>query len=69
MQEYLKISLILSTFGFLKETRPSESFITDFIVDFKNVTLEKVNTEIFPIATYSHLAQIVIVFLITDYLR
>lgn len=69
MQEYLRISLILSTFGFLKETRPSESFITDFLVDFKNVTLEKINTEIFPISTFSHLAQLVIIFLITDYLR
>jgi thiamine transporter 2/3 len=69
MQEYLKVSLILSTFGFLKETRPSESFITDFIVNFKNVTLEKINQDIFPIGTYSQLTQLVIIFLITDYLR
>lgn len=69
MKEYLKISLILSTFGLLKETRPSEPFITDFIVDFKNITVEKINQDIFPVGTYSYLAQLVIIFLITDLLR
>jgi len=69
MQEYLKFSLILSTFGFLKETRPSESFITDFLTDFKNVTVEQINQEIFPIGTYSYLAQLIVIFLITDLLR
>lgn len=69
MKEYLKISLILSTFGFLKETRPSEPFLTDFIVDFKNITVETINQDIFPIGTYSYLAQLVIIFLIIDLLR
>lgn len=69
MQEYLKISLLLSTFGSLKETRPSEPFITNFLVDFKNVTLEEVYQDIFPIGTYSYLAQLGIIFLITDYLK
>lgn len=49
MKEYLKISLIISTFGLLKETRPSEPYITDFIVDFKNITVEQINQDIFPI--------------------
>lgn len=69
MQEYFKISLILSAFGFLKETRPSEPFITDFIVDFKNITVEQVNQDIFPVGTYSYLAQLVVIFLVTDLLR
>ncbi|XP_037039633.1 thiamine transporter 1-like [Bradysia coprophila] len=69
MQDYLKISLILSTFGLLKETRPSESFIADFIVDFKNITAEQINQDIFPIGTYSYLVQLIIIFLVTDMLR
>lgn len=69
MKEYLKISLVLSTFGFLKETRPSEPFITDFIKDFKNVTLEQIYQDIFPIGTYSYLIQLGIIFLLTDFLR
>lgn len=69
MQDYLKISLILSVFGFLKETKPSESFVIDFFVKFRNVTLEQVNQDIFPIGTYSYLAQLVVIFLFTDLLR
>lgn len=52
-----------------QETRPSEPFITNFIVDFKNITEEQINRDIFPIGTYSYLAQLVIIFLITDLLR
>lgn len=69
MKDYLKISLAISAFGLLKEFRPSESFITDFLVDFRNVTAEQINQEIFPIGTYSYLAQLVIIFLVTDFLR
>ena len=69
MKDYLKISLVLCVFGFLKDFRPSESFLTDFLTDFKNVTAEEVNQEIFPVGTYSYLLQLIVVFLITDFLR
>jgi solute carrier family 19 (thiamine transporter), member 2/3 len=70
MEQWLKISLLLCTFGFLKEIRPSEPFITNFITgEWRNITDEQVNREIFPVGTYSYLAQLVIVFLITDFLR
>ncbi|CAO1408549.1 unnamed protein product [Diamesa tonsa] len=69
MKDYLKISLVLCAFGFLKDFRPSEPFLTDFLTDFKNVTAEEVNQEIFPVGTYSYLLQLVVVFLITDFLR
>ncbi|CAO1414789.1 unnamed protein product [Diamesa serratosioi] len=69
MKDYLKISLVLCAFGLLKDFRPSESFLTDFLTDFKNVTAEEVNQEIFPVGTYSYLLQLIVVFLITDFLR
>lgn len=69
MKEYLKFSLLLSTFGFLKEFRPIEPFLADYYKTFKNVTVEEINQQIFPIGTYSHTFQLVIIFLITDYLR
>lgn len=69
MKEYLKISLVLCLFGLLKDFRPSEPFLTDFLTDFKNVTAEEVNQEIFPVGTYSYLLQLIVVFLITDFLR
>lgn len=70
MQQWLKISLMLCTFGFLKEIRPSEPFIVDFLAGpWRNITMTEVIQEAFPIGTYSYLAQLVIIFLITDMLR
>lgn len=70
MKEYLKISLVLSFLGFLKEARFIEPFLTDYYSsNFENVTIEIINQEIFPVGTYSHVIQLLIVFLITDYLR
>ncbi|KAJ8982528.1 hypothetical protein NQ317_018569 [Molorchus minor] len=71
MQDWWKISLLLSIFGFLKELRPSEPFIYEFLIDdrWRNVTEEQVNQEVFPIGTYSYLAHLVLMFLITDLCR
>lgn len=72
MKLWLKISLALCSFGFFREFRPSEPFVTQFLSSDKwnrNVTLEQVNRDIYPIGTYSYLAQLCIVFLITDILR
>lgn len=70
MQAYLKISLALSAFGFLKETRFIEPFLADYYsTNFDNVTIEIVNQEIYPVGTYSHVIQLLIILLITDYLR
>lgn len=39
----MKISLLLCTFGFLKELRPSEPFIVDFLTGpWRNVTADEV---------------------------
>jgi len=69
MKSWLKISLLLSVFGFLRETKPSGPFITDFLTDFKNVTLDEVLRDVYPIATYSYMGQAIVAFLITDFLR
>lgn len=70
MKEYLKISLVLSFLGFSKEMRFIEPFLTDYYsTHFGTVTTEIVNQEIFPVGTYSHVIQLLIIFLITDYLR
>ncbi|XP_050499312.1 thiamine transporter 2-like [Diabrotica virgifera virgifera] len=71
MQEWLKISLILCIFGFLKEIRPSEPFIYEFLIDrrWRNVTDEEVTQQVYPAGTYSYLAHLVLVFLITDLCR
>lgn len=69
METWFKISLILSIFGFLREAKPSYPFITDYLIDFKNITLDEVLRDVYPIGTYSYMAQAVLAFLITDFLR
>ncbi|XP_076752468.1 thiamine transporter 2 [Xylocopa sonorina] len=68
--KWLFISCILCVFGCLKEFRPSESFVTDYLSGpWKNFTDTQINQEIFPVSTYSYFATLVVVFLITDFIR
>lgn len=69
MESWIVISLILCTFGFLKELRPSEPFVTDYIIDYKNVTAEEVIHIAFPISTYTSLGSLAVILLVTDFLR
>uniref|UniRef100_A0A182RNU8 Thiamine transporter 1 n=1 Tax=Anopheles funestus TaxID=62324 RepID=A0A182RNU8_ANOFN len=70
MQQWLKISLLVCTFGFLKEIRPSEPFIVDYLAGpWRNLTMDQIIQEAFPIGTYSYLAQLAVIFLVTDFLR
>lgn len=66
----MRVSLLLCIYGFFREFRPSDSFLTDFLSgEWRNITGEVVTKEIYPYATYSYLAQLVVAFLITDMLR
>ncbi|CRK99036.1 CLUMA_CG012176, isoform A [Clunio marinus] len=70
MKDWLKISLALCTFGFFREFRPSEPFVTEFLSgEWRNITSDQLNREVYPIGTYATLGLLVIVFLITDILR
>lgn len=71
MQSYVKISLILCSYGFLREMRPSEPFVTEFLLDkrWRNVNETDLNRNVYPYGTYSYLAQLFIIFLVTDILR
>lgn len=65
-----RVLLPLCAFGFLKEFRPSESFVTNYLLGpDKNFTKSEVNQDIYPVGTYSNLSLLVLVFLITDYAR
>lgn len=70
MKDWLKISLLLSVFGFWKEIRPSEPFIFEYLTGpWWNLTVNQVSQVIYPISIYSNLGHLVVVFLITDLLR
>ncbi|XP_066285514.1 thiamine transporter 2-like [Branchiostoma lanceolatum] len=62
--------VLLCLYGFFKEMRPSEPFLTPYLKGpDKNLTEEQVDNQIYPVWTYSYLACLFLVFLLTDFLR
>eukprot|EP00096_Caligus_rogercresseyi_P003935 TRINITY_DN1788_c0_g1_i1.p1 TRINITY_DN1788_c0_g1~~TRINITY_DN1788_c0_g1_i1.p1 ORF type:complete len:428 (+),score=38.52 TRINITY_DN1788_c0_g1_i1:139-1422(+) len=62
---------ILCLYGFLKELRPSEPYLTEYLIDprYANITLEQAYKDVYPVWTYSYLSILFVVFLITDFTR
>ncbi|XP_065088130.1 folate transporter 1-like [Ochlerotatus camptorhynchus] len=70
MKQWQRVSFILCIFGFLKDFRPSEPFVFEFLTGPRhNLTVEQVVQDVLPVGTYSYMAQLVVAFLITDYFR
>ncbi|XP_072826534.1 reduced folate transporter isoform X2 [Vicugna pacos] len=60
----------LCFYGFMAQMRPGESFVTPYLLGpDKNFTQKQVTNEITPVLSYSYLAVLVPIFLLTDYLR
>ncbi|KAM6131532.1 reduced folate transporter [Phoenicopterus ruber ruber] len=60
----------LCFYGFMMQIRPGESFITPYLLGAdKNFTQAEVTNVILPVLTYSYMAVLVPIFLLTDYLR
>uniref|UniRef100_A0A3P8SIH0 Solute carrier family 19 member 2 n=1 Tax=Amphiprion percula TaxID=161767 RepID=A0A3P8SIH0_AMPPE len=63
-------TLLLCVYGFFSNLRPSEPFLTAYLMGpDKNLTETQVVNEIYPIWTYSYLMLLFPIFLVTDYLR
>lgn len=70
MEKWMQTCLLLCFYGLLKELRPSEPYLTKFLIGpHHNLTNEQVVEEVYPVWTYSYLGLLSIVFLITDFLR
>lgn len=70
MLPWIQVTLILCAFGLLREIRPSEPFVSEFLLgEWRNITEEQLNRDVYPIGTYSYLGLLVLVFLVTDFLR
>ncbi|XP_018412800.1 PREDICTED: thiamine transporter 1 isoform X1 [Nanorana parkeri] len=60
---------VLCTYGFFANLRPSEPFLTPYLLGpDKNLSERQVFNEIYPVWTYSYLVLLFPVFLATDYL-
>ncbi|XP_044211096.1 solute carrier family 19 member 3b isoform X1 [Thunnus albacares] len=61
---------VLSFYGFFANCRVAEPFLTPYLIGpHKNISEEVVTNYLFPIWTYSYLAFLFPVFLLTDFLR
>uniref|UniRef100_A0A8C8SK35 Solute carrier family 19 member 1 n=1 Tax=Pelusios castaneus TaxID=367368 RepID=A0A8C8SK35_9SAUR len=69
-QRWKLLVFYLCFYGFMTQIRPGESFITPYLLGAdKNFTRVEVTNEITPVLTYSYMAVLVPIFLLTDYLR
>ncbi|XP_027731809.1 thiamine transporter 2 [Vombatus ursinus] len=69
-QSWIFPTTILCIYGFFSMMKPSEPFIVPYLTGpDKNLTLSEVSNQIFPVWTYSYLALLFPVFVLTDYLR
>uniref|UniRef100_A0A670Z479 Solute carrier family 19 member 1 n=1 Tax=Pseudonaja textilis TaxID=8673 RepID=A0A670Z479_PSETE len=67
---WLLPTTVLCGYGFFANLRPSEPFLTPYLLGpDKNLTETQVFNEIYPVWTYSYLVLLFPVFLATDYLR
>lgn len=70
MEFWMKATLLLCLYGFFKEMKPSEPFLTPYLkAPPKNLTEEQLDNQIYPVWTYSYLVTLFVVFLVTDLLR
>ncbi|KAG7172261.1 Thiamine transporter 1-like [Homarus americanus] len=70
MDTWLQTCLLLCLYGFFKEMRPSEPFLTEYLMGpQQNLTSDQVTYDVYPVWTYSYLALLIVVFLLTDLLR
>uniref|UniRef100_A0A8C2B0E1 Solute carrier family 19 member 3a n=2 Tax=Cyprinus carpio TaxID=7962 RepID=A0A8C2B0E1_CYPCA len=69
MRDWKYPTSLLCIYGFFSTVRPYEPFLIPFLTGpDKNLTIEQVNNQIFPVWTYSYLAVLVPVFLLTEWL-
>ena len=71
MEQWKRIAILLCLYGFFKEYRPSEAFLTPFLKgpEFKNLTENEVNNQIYPVSTYATLVCLAFVLLFSDAVR
>ena len=70
MEFWIKATLLLCSYGFFKEMKPSEPFLTPYLKGSpKFLSEEELDNEIYPVWTYSYLVTLFVVFLVTDLLR
>uniref|UniRef100_A0A2S2PWR7 Thiamine transporter 2 n=1 Tax=Sipha flava TaxID=143950 RepID=A0A2S2PWR7_9HEMI len=70
MENWKKISFFVGVFAFIREFRPIEPFYAAYMTSpLINCTVEQVPKELYAVGSYSMFVLIIIIFLVTDYVR
>ena len=69
VQPWVYTTMVLCLYGFFKEMKPSEPFLTPFLKGFHNNLTESQLEQIYPVWTYSYLGILAIALLVTDLAR
>lgn len=71
MPDWLFVTSILTSYGFIKEFRPAVPFFNQYLLSLptSNFTDEILSSQVYPVWTYSYLAMLIPVFLFTDILK
>lgn len=70
MDEWLRTCILLCAVGFFKSIRPTEAFLTQYLMEPDyNLTSSELTSKVYPVATYSYLGVLLIILLVTDYAR
>ena len=72
MTNNLRVPLgLLCIYGLFKEFRPSEPFLTEYLIDprWGNLRKDDLYSSVYPVYTYATFALVLPVFLFTDYVR
>ncbi|KAL6741745.1 hypothetical protein Aduo_014972 [Ancylostoma duodenale] len=66
--KWIVTTILLCSYGFLKEFRPTEPFLYQYEHETLNISEHTLNAEVYPIWTYSYMVVLIPVFLLTDLL-
>jgi len=65
---WLGITLILCTYGLVKEFKPSEPYLYHYQHEYMNISADVLNSSVYPYWTYSYFILLIPAFLLTDLL-
>ena len=69
-RHWIFATLMLCSYGFFKEFKPSEPFLTPYLTsEVKNFTKTQLNSEVWSYSTYSYLIASLFTLLLTDFVR
>ncbi|VVC26728.1 Reduced folate carrier,Major facilitator superfamily domain [Cinara cedri] len=70
MENWKKITFFVAVFAFVREFRPIEPFYAAYMTSpYINCTVEQVPKELYAVGSYSMFVLIIIIFLVTDYVK